>query len=199
LKRSALRPCQSVSDHPQRDRLARGGCVAERGAPQSSVLCCRSGRIHPKRAAPDGSMPGRKSRPNIPAGGSELLALSSLFAGYPSFTDLPRWRRTVGTDCRRSEASVGRPLADPQVAPRFCARYAQGAGTSRICEQLGWGLSAAPRSVPAICAEGGHGRRSRERRAATAEAVTPVRRKPVARPWFQYRAGLRARVGALYA
>ena len=76
-------------------------------------------------------------------GGDELLA------GYPSFADLPRWRRRFGPLAAVPGLGQAGPPTDRRPRPRRCARSAEGAGGARICAQLGRRLSAAPRAVPA--------------------------------------------------
>ena len=77
-------------------------------------------------------------------GGDELLA------GYPSFADLPRWRRRFGPFAAvPGLGRVARPLIRA-LAPGLARASAEGAGASRIWAQLGRRLSAAPRAVPAL-------------------------------------------------
>ena len=76
-------------------------------------------------------------------GGDELLA------GYPSFLDLPRWRRRFGPLRRSAGARASCSRSDRYRRPGFCARASQGARRSRIFGKLGRRLSFASWTVPA--------------------------------------------------
>ena len=74
-------------------------------------------------------------------GGDELLA------GYPSFVDVPRWRRRFGPlGCCAGARAVGPPADHAPSLPASRAQTPKALGLAGICEQLGRRLSAAPRA-----------------------------------------------------
>ena len=98
-------------------------------------------------------------------GGDELLA------GYPSFLDLPRWRRRFGPLAAvPGLGRLARRLAST-FAPRFAARQSKGARPARACLELGWCLLIAPGAVSAARTHAGHGCRRRARRTASPAAA----------------------------
>ena len=84
-------------------------------------------------------------------GGDELLA------GYPSFVDLPRWRRRFGP--LAAIPGLGRlaRLALKPLAPRLARTRPKVLGLLEYAAELGRCLSAAPRPVPSARARSGHG------------------------------------------
>ena len=76
-------------------------------------------------------------------GGDELLA------GYPSFVDLPRWRRRFGP--LAAIPGLGRlaRLALRSIAPGFARARPKALGLLDYAQQLGRRLSSAPGAVPA--------------------------------------------------
>ncbi len=76
-------------------------------------------------------------------GGDELLA------GYPSFLDVPRWRRRFGGAGESAGVRCVSPDLGPGAGPAIGAAATEGGWSIRIFRQLGRRLSVAARSIPA--------------------------------------------------
>ena len=126
-------------------------------------------------------------------GGDELLA------GYPSFLDLPRWRRRFGP--LAAVPGLGRLARGLALtfAPRLGALQSKGARPARPRLELGGCLFVAPWAVSAARAHAGHGCRRRARRLAPLAAAQASVGKSCARSGQRYRACRGARVDAVHA
>ena len=108
-------------------------------------------------------------------GGDELLA------GYPSFVDVPRWRRRFGP-LAAVPGLDGWPGSSCAHSHRVLRRHGPKRLAAGVCGQLGGRVPFAPRTVPAARIERGDGARLCARGPSPAEAAASTRSEPVPDP-----------------